>query len=186
MLFLLLLTLLRLLLVRLLMQLLLPRLLLVRLLMLFLRQLLVRPLLLMLLLPLVRLLLLLVMFTQVVVLPGPSVSALVTSPAMVSTTIAPTCAGNNKGVSRPIPQFLVARHPHLPVRAEHHFLKDVVRQLCIGEKNVSLHSSDRGKVARKRLVSVDIRENHFMDINRAPEYTTPRKNLVGGFPDLDP
>ena len=188
---LLLLLLVRLLLVRLLLLLLLMLLLL--LLMVLVRLLLLLLMLLLLLLVLVRLpllllmlLLLLLVSTPGIAPPGSSASAPVTSPAMTSTPIAPISVGSNEGVPRPVPLLLLPRHLHLPIRAEHHIFKGLVRQLCIGEQNALLDSKSRGKIACKMLVSVDIGENHSMVTQSGPKHTTPRKKLVGAFPVLHP
>ena len=108
---------------------------------------------------------------------------------MLNTLIAPSHIGNNEGVSRPVPQLLLPRHLHLPVRAEDQIFKGFVCQLCVREQNAILHSDSRGKIACKMLVSVNITKNHSMSTKSAPEHTTPRnvprKVLMGVSPSFN-
>ena len=111
-------------------------------------------LLLLLLLRLLLVVLLLLVVTLTVVPPTLASSAASTFPAILSIPITPTCVGNNEGVSRPTPQLRPPRHLHLPMRAEHHIFKDLIRQRCIREQNIFLDTKRGGKVANKMLLSV--------------------------------
>ena len=79
---------------------------------------------------------------------------------MFNTLIAPSHIGNSERMSRPVPQLLLRRHVHPPVRAEHNIFKDMECQLCVGKKKTRFHSESEGNVTRKMLVGVNIGEHH--------------------------